>query len=130
MISCLDFFLSTLSTCNIYSCSLSSCNLSSSTFFQSILSSCYSFFFHHVFFLLAISLLAISFLVFFILVISPLAIQILASSTLHWRQTYHHIFYPKPSGKLRRLTPSFGSTLAVRPKFFFFLVIKLFCFSR
>ena len=29
-------------------------------------------------------------------------------------------FLTKPSGKLRRLTPSFGCTLAVRPKKYFF----------
>ena len=96
MISFLDFFLSTLSSCNLYSCSLSSCNLSSSTFFSKY--PLFLLLFHHVFFLLVISLLvitlfAISLLVFFIFVISPLAIQILASSTLHWRQTYYHIFY-------------------------------------
>ena len=36
----------------------------------------------------------------------------------------------KPAGKLRRLMPSFGCILAVWPKKNFFLVIKLFCFSR
>ena len=36
----------------------------------------------------------------------------------------------KPSGKLRQLTPSFGSILAVGLKKNIFLGIKLFCFSR
>ena len=38
--------------------------------------------------------------------------------------------FTKLSGKLRRLTPSFGCIMAVRPKNFFFSGIKLFCFSR
>ena len=44
--------------------------------------------------------------------------------------TYDQICKSKPSGKLGRLTPSFGCILAVRPKKYFFLGIKLFCFSR
>ena len=46
------------------------------------------------------------------------------------KDTKHSSNTPKPSGKLRRLTPSFGCILAVRPKKKFFLGIKLFCFSR
>ena len=31
-------------------------------------------------------------------------------------RSHTYAFFPKPSGKLRRLTPSFGCILAVRPK--------------